>query len=132
MNNFYEWLWGESGVLLRAGVAGSAVSVVMEWNGWNSAIRKFIIGAISSYYLSPLAIPLISHVLGFISVPDRNAPSLSGFIMGVVGVIVIESFLNAFRMWSKNPRQYREVLVPTDPNEPIKEVTPAAPKSTSE
>ena len=93
-----DWLNSATGELFKAGLAGSAVAAAMEWSGVLPAIRKIFVGTICALYLSPIAVPLLEWVLGTIQVPRDQAAGVSGFLMGVVGIIVIEILLKAFRL----------------------------------
>lgn len=95
--SFLEWIAGEKGQLLQAGLAGSAVSAAMEWTGFLPSIRKIVVGTLCALYLSPLAVPILGWALGIAQVPEENAAGVSGFLMGVTGIIVIEIVLKAFR-----------------------------------
>lgn len=94
------WEWWQSGKadLLTAGLAGSAVSAAMEWTGILPAIRKIVIGTLAALYLSPLAVPMLGWILDGLHVPDENTTGLSGFLMGIVGIVVIEIILKAFNL----------------------------------
>lgn len=94
---FWDWLHGHTGELLKAGLAGSAVAAAMEWNGVLPAIRKIVVGTLCALYLSPLMVPMLEWVLGTMQVPRDQAAGVSGFLMGVLGIIVIEILLKAFR-----------------------------------
>lgn len=98
MSAIGDWLQSDKGSLLIAGLAGSAVSAAMEWTGILPAIRKIVIGTLCAMYLSPLAVPLLGWVLGGLQVPTENAAGVSGFLMGVIGIVVIEIILKAFRL----------------------------------
>lgn len=99
--NIMDWLSSEKGQLLQSGLAGSAVSAAMEWTGFMPAVRKIVVGTLCALYLSPLAVPLLGTVLGIAKVPRENAAGVSGFLMGVTGIIVIEILLKAFR-WRRD------------------------------
>ena len=45
MAGIIDWVQGESGKLLVAGLAGAAVSAAMEWTGLLPAVRKLIVGS---------------------------------------------------------------------------------------
>lgn len=96
--SFWDWLASTKGELLLAGLAGAVVSAVTEWNGWRLATRKVVVGVICALYLWPLALPLLGWALGALHIPQENAVSLSGFVMGMIGIIVIEIILKAFRL----------------------------------
>ena len=99
--NILDWLSTEKGQLLQAGLAGSAVAAAMEWTGFMPAMRKIVVGTLCALYLSPLAVPILGWALGIANVPIENAAGVSGFLMGVSGIIVIEIILKAFR-WRRD------------------------------
>lgn len=99
---FLEWWQSDKASLVLAGLAGSAVSAAMEWTGVLPAVRKIVVGTLSAIYLSPLSTPFLGWVLDGISVQPENAPSMSGFLMGVVGIVVIEIILKAFKLRRDN------------------------------
>jgi len=113
MAGIIGWVQGESGKLLVAGLAGPAVSAAMEWTGILPAVRKIIVGSCCAMYLSPLAVPMLSWALGGLQVPQENAATLGGFLMGVVGIIIIEIIVKAFRMRLVNP------TAPPSPHAPL-------------
>jgi hypothetical protein len=103
-----EWLQGESGKLLTAGLSGSAVSVAMEWTGVLPAIRKIVVGSACAMYLSPLAVPMLEWGLGVVNVPEENGATLGGFLMGVVGIVIIEIIVKGFRLRLVDPLDTRQ------------------------
>lgn len=96
--SFSSWMQTATGELATAGLAGAAVSAAMEWSGFLPAVRKIIVGTLCALYLSPLAIPLLSLVLGGLNVPPEKTAGMSGFLMGVLGIVVIEILLKVFRL----------------------------------
>ncbi|KQV28538.1 hypothetical protein ASC97_05555 [Rhizobium sp. Root1203] len=98
--NILDWLSSGKGEIAVAGIAGSAVSVVMEWNGIGSGIRRLFVGAVAAYFMAPLGVPLFQWSLGHLEVAGEQAASVGGFIMGLAGVIIIEIVLKAFRLRS--------------------------------
>jgi hypothetical protein len=94
----YDWLQSARGELLTAGALGAVVSVAMEYTGVLPAARKIAVGTISALYLAPLAVPLLSSVLGAISMPTENAAGVAGFLVGIGNIIIIEIILKAFRL----------------------------------
>lgn len=97
----FDWLtqfFGSKAELALAGMAGAAVSSAAEWNGFLSAIRRIIIGTLCAMWLSPLGIPLLKLILGGLDVPKDNAAGVSGFLMGVLGIVFIEFILRIFRV----------------------------------
>ncbi|WP_378952029.1 hypothetical protein [Mesorhizobium sp. ANAO-SY3R2] len=106
--SLWEWFSTGKGELLQAGFLGSVVAAVMEWNGVIPALRKIIVGTICALHLSPVALPLLAWALGNLQVPQENAAGLSGFLMGVTGIIVIEIILKAFRLRRDDMRRSSE------------------------
>lgn len=102
MQAFWEWLAGDKGQLLVAGTAGAVVSSIMEWTGVLPALRKIAVGATTAYFLSPLAVPFLGWLLDGISVPTENAAGMSGFLMGVLGIVVIETIYRAAQIKLRN------------------------------
>ena len=97
-----EWFQTAKGELLAAGLAGSSVAAVMEWEGILPAIRRLAVGVTTSFYLGPVGIPLFSWVFGKASIPIEQSTTVSGFIIGVGGVVIIEIILKAFRFRRDN------------------------------
>ena len=87
--SFWDWLISGKGELALAGVAGSAVSVVMEWNGVVSGVRRLFVGAVAAYFLAPIGIPMFQWALGALEVPGEQSASVGGFIIGIGGVIIV-------------------------------------------
>lgn len=109
--NILDWLAQGKGELLTAGVVGAAVSAAVEWTGvWNT-VRKLIVGAGCAVYLAPMGVSLISWVLDGVNVPTTNAAGMSGFLMGIGGIVVVEIILGAFRLKKQqmSPKQDGEV-----------------------
>lgn len=102
--NFWDWLSSRNGELALAGIAGSAVSVAMEWTGVLPAIRKLFVGAVTAYYLGPIGVPMFRWALGAIDIGEQAA-SVGGFIIGVGGVIIVEIILKAFRIRSRQLKE---------------------------
>lgn len=98
--SIYEWLTTPKGDLMLSGVAGSAVSVAMEWSGYAAGLRRLFVGAVTAYFMGPVGVPVFQWALGHIDVPDGQSAGVGGFIMGVAGVIIVEIMLKAFRLRS--------------------------------
>ncbi|MBO3760338.1 hypothetical protein [Ciceribacter sp. L1K22] len=96
----WDWLASAKGEIALAGIAGSAVSVAMEWSGVGSGIRRLFIGGVTAYFLAPIGIPMFQWALGKITVQPEHAASVGGFIIGIGGVIIVEIILKAFRIRS--------------------------------
>jgi hypothetical protein len=96
--SFWEYLLSGKAEAALAGIAGSAVSVAMEWTGFKSGIRRLFVGAVTAYFLAPVGLPLFKWGLGHIDVPPEQSVGVGGFILGIGGVIIVEIILKAFRI----------------------------------
>lgn len=86
------------GEIALAGIAGSAVSVALEWTGVLSGIRRLFVGATTAFFLSPIGVPLFQWAFGAIDIPPDQAAGVSGFVTGLSGIIIVETFLGALRL----------------------------------
>lgn len=96
----WDWLQSGKGELLIAGIAGAAVSAVMDWNGVIGAARRFFVGAVTAYFMGPAGIPVFEWVFGKVSIPVEQSVSVGGFVMGVGGIVIIEIFMKTLRLRS--------------------------------
>ena len=80
-----------------AGVAGAVSVAMVEWDGWFQLARKVAVGLLCALYLSPIAVPILGFFLDGINVGRENAPTLGGFIMGMIGIVFIEFLLHIIR-----------------------------------
>lgn len=95
---FWEWLETTRGEIAVAGVAGAAVSAVMEWEGFIPSARRFFVGSVCAFFLGPAGVPMISWLFPKINIPPEHAASVGGFFMGVGGIVVIEVFLSVLKL----------------------------------
>jgi len=95
---FWEWLQSDKGVVMIAGLVGAGVSAAMDWDGPIKAARALFVGGACAYYMHPLAIPLVEWVLSGFRANPENAIGASGFIMGAVGIIIVEIIREAFKL----------------------------------
>ena len=91
-----DWLTGDDGARMISGLAGASVSAALEWKGVMPTTRKIFIGTLSAYYLGPLSSPLLEWALSGIKVDPGIG--VSGFLMGLVGITVVEIVVKAFRL----------------------------------
>ena len=97
----YEYLFTDHGKLMIAGFLGSVIAVSLDWTGFLSAIRRVLVGTITAIYTFELALPITKMFLGFFSVSKEPSVALSGFLMGVIGVVFVETILLAGKKFSK-------------------------------
>ncbi len=95
---FWEWLDTARGEVAVAGIAGAAVSAVMEWEGLIPSTRRFFVGFVTAFFLGPVGIPLLAWLFPKINVPVEHAASVGGFVIGVSGIILIEIFLSVLKL----------------------------------
>lgn len=93
--SFWELVLTDHGRLVLAGLFGSAIAVVMDWTGFIPAIRRLVVGSVVSYFTYELAVPVTKAFLGVFGAPTEPSISLSGFLMGVCGVVFVESLMLA-------------------------------------
>lgn len=70
-----------------AGVAGSVVASAFDFRGWKTALRKIVVGSISSIYVGPWIqawFPAMSgdSLMGFV-----------GFVTGLCGLLIVETIM---------------------------------------
>ena len=80
-----------------AGISGAIVASMVEWGGWLLFARRLAVGGICAIYMAPLSIPLLSYVLVGLSIDETRAPTLGGFIMGLIGMMVVDFLLQIFQ-----------------------------------
>lgn len=95
---FWEWLDSARGEMAVAGIAGSAVSTIMQWEGWIPGARRFFVGSVSAFFLGPVGVPLVSWLFPKINVPVEHAISVGGFVMGICGIVFVEVLLAMLRL----------------------------------
>lgn len=100
--SLWEWFSTDKGQLALAGLAGSAVNAVMEWEGVLPGIRKLFVGATAAYFLGPIGVPLFTWAGNSLNLPTDQASSVGGFLMGVSGVVVVEIIM---RVWKSRKEQ---------------------------
>jgi hypothetical protein len=85
-----EWLIGPEGIVVLGGAVGGIVGAITHDGKPGAALRIFLVGALSSYFLAPLAIPFLRWGLSFVEVPSTKSDGLAGFIVGVFGIVFLE------------------------------------------
>lgn len=95
------WMDSENSKLIIAGLFGSAVAVSLDWTGVIPSTRRFLTGGIIAYFAHDLAVPITNMFLGSFGNSIENSVALSGFLMGVVGVVFIETLLLAGKKFKR-------------------------------
>lgn len=94
----WDWFGSDKGQLLIAGIAGAAVSAVMDWTTIRAATRRFIVGATTAYFMGPAGIPVFEWVFGKVNIPVEQSTSVGGFVMGVGGIVIVEIIMKTLRL----------------------------------
>ncbi|WP_156379242.1 hypothetical protein [Rhizobium sp. Root149] len=100
--NIFEFLNSEKASLAIAGIAGAAVSAVMEWEGVMPALRRIFVGAVTAWFLGPIGIPLFMWASKVTSLPTEHTLSVGGFLVGIGGMFIVEFIM---RVWKIRIRQ---------------------------
>lgn len=97
---FLKFIWGllksDTAHLGMAGIAGAVAAAMVEWSGWLHLLRKVVVGCLCAIYLSELMVPLLSVVLAGLSLPAGSSIELSAFLMGMLGIVIVEFFTHLF------------------------------------
>lgn len=100
-----EYFTTDQGRLAIASFFGSAIAVALDWNGVKPAIRRLVVGTITAMYTFELALPITKMFLGFFSAPQEPSIALSGFLMGTLGVVFVETLLLAAKKFGGRFRE---------------------------
>lgn len=87
---FSEWLIGPEGIVIVGGAVGGIVGAITHNGKYGDALRIFLVGVLSSYFLAPLAIPFLRWSLNFVDVPTAKSDGLAGFLVGAFGIVFLE------------------------------------------
>ena len=83
--------------LIIAGALGGLVRWLTLRDHWADGLISIIVGAISSLYLSPLALPALTPFLGNLGMPPESVTGLSGFLLGIGGITASGFFIDVWR-----------------------------------
>lgn len=81
-----------------AGFAGGLVATLVDWRGVLFGFRCITVGVLCAMWLTPLGVPLLKFILTTIQVDTDKAQGMSGFLMGVLGIVFIEFILHIFKV----------------------------------
>lgn len=103
MNNWDFSSWFGSTVVKFAisGAMGGIVRWMTLREGWRDGMVSVIVGAITSVYVGPAARPILRPIVDLTGVEPEAAASLSGFLIGVGGILVSGFFIDAWRLRRK-------------------------------
>lgn len=96
--NIWELINSEKGSLAIAGLAGAAVSAVMEWEGFLPALRRIFVGATTAWFLGPVGIPLFTWAANVTALPTDHTLSVGGFLVGIGGMFIVEFIMRVWRV----------------------------------
>lgn len=99
--NAIEWIASPEGGRALAGTLGGVVISAFNWEGPFLTIRKVLVGSAMAYALGPLGVLLMRRALGLIGIREmpENAEFAAAFLIGVFGMIIIETGARVFRVW---------------------------------
>jgi hypothetical protein len=95
--SLWEYLQTEKGSLALAGIAGAAVSAVMEWEGIAKASRRVFVGFMAALYIGPLGMPLFAWAAGITNLPEEHMLPAGGFLVGVGGMFIVEFIIKVWK-----------------------------------
>ena len=88
MRDYISWLAGDKGQLAIAGALGGLVRWLTLREHWRDGLVSRVVGGICAVFLAPLALPAIEPILGKIIADEAARGTLSGFIIGIGGIVV--------------------------------------------
>jgi hypothetical protein len=111
MNNWdFFGLGTDRTQLIIAGALGGLVRWLTLRDHWSDGIIAIIVGALCATFVSPLALPALTPLLGNVGMPPESVNGFSGFLIGVGGISVSGLLLDVWRL-------RRKMLRATPPNE---------------
>lgn len=81
-----DFLGWDKAQLALAGALGGVVRWMTLRDHWTDGLIAIFVGAVCSLYLSPLAIPALTPLLGGLQVAPESTLGVSGFLMGIGGI----------------------------------------------
>lgn len=96
-----EWITSPETARAIAGTLGGIVISVFNWEGVMLTVRKMLVGTAMAYALGPLGVLLMRRGLGLIGIREmpENAEFATAFLIGVFGMIIIETGARLFRLY---------------------------------
>lgn len=88
-----------------AGVLGGSVrQLTRPEESWTRRIVVSLAGGVTAVYGTPIVAPIVTHYLTDLSVPAEGVPGGVGFVLGAIGLTLIEGAIRLARQWRDNPR----------------------------
>jgi len=84
-----------------AGIAGAIAISFTEWKGLIMLGRQVVVGGICAVYASDITIPILSYVMGIVSLDQDASSTLAPFLTGVLAISIFEYILATFRSRTK-------------------------------
>lgn len=104
VGDFLAWLVGEKGQLAVAGALGGLVRWLSLRESRRDGLISVIVGAICALYLGPVAVPVIEQLIGRIVIEPASRAGLSGFIIGLGGIVATGVVLDVWHAWRRRLR----------------------------
>lgn len=105
------------GKLAIAGALGGVVRWLTLKEKWTDGLVSVVVGAITSVYVGPAAFPLLKPLIDFAGVEHEAAVGLSGFLIGVGGILVSGFLIDVWRARRKMLKAGFVVAPPDTHNE---------------
>lgn len=99
--SFWAWVNSPEGNRAVAGTLGGVVISLFNWEGVFLAARKIFVGTSMAYAIGPTGVLLFNRGLRMIGIgemPD-NAEFATAFLIGVFGMVIIETVLRVIRAY---------------------------------
>lgn len=91
-----DWISGEAARVVFAGAMGGGVAALAKQGHWREKVRVFLVGTMSSYFLSPLVEPLLEFAFGrTLNIDPGRIAGMSGFVAGATGLLMVEIVMRA-------------------------------------
>ena len=95
--SIWDWLNSDKANLALSGMAGAAVSAVMEWEGFAKATRRIFVGFMTALYIGPIGMPLFVWASGISGIPEEHMSPAGGFLVGIGGMFIVEFIIKVWK-----------------------------------
>lgn len=97
MNFDFSWLNSPTARLVVAGALGGVVRWLTLKETWGDGLISVIVGSITAVYVGPAAFPILKPIIDLTGVEHEAAIGLSGFLIGLGGILVSGFVLDLWR-----------------------------------